>query len=169
MKQIIIRGKRNIDGMKGNKTNKRKVVEKNTNQNLFKQMSQIKWLNKLLLQENYDGITFAKKDLERKIKSYKNQDVVKKIYDVEKFITYDECLEKLVVSKLRCNYCRQECLFMYENVRENKQWTLDRIDNNIGHNKDNVVICCLKCNLKRGTIDDKKFKFTKQMCIIKTF
>ena len=43
MKQIIIRGKRNIDGMKGNKTNKRKVIEKNTNQNLFKQMSQIKW------------------------------------------------------------------------------------------------------------------------------
>ena len=35
-------------------------------------------------------ITFAKKDLERKIKSYKNQDVVKKIYDVEKFITYDD-------------------------------------------------------------------------------
>ena len=58
---------------------------------------------------------------------------------------------------------------MYENVRESKQWTLDRIDNNIGHNKDNVVICCLECNLKRGTIDDKKFKFTKQMRIIKTF
>ena len=28
------------------------------------------------------------------------------------------------------------------------QWTLDRIDNNIGHSKENVVICCLKCNLK---------------------
>jgi len=58
---------------------------------------------------------------------------------------------------------------MYENVREEKQWTLDRIKNDIGHNNDNVVICCLKCNLKRGTINDKKFKFTKQMRIIKTF
>ena len=84
MKKIIIKGKRNIDGIKGNKSNKRKVVEKNTNKNLFKQMSQIKWLNKLLLEEKYDGITFAQKDLERKIKSYKSQDIVKKIYDSAK-------------------------------------------------------------------------------------
>ena len=56
---------------------------------------------------------------------------------------------------------------MYENVREKKQWTLDRIDNDIGHTSDNVVICCLECNLKRGRLDDKKFKFTKQMKIIK--
>ena len=63
MKKIIIKGKRNIDGIKGNKSNKRKVVEKNTNKNLFKQMSQIKWLNKLILKEKYHGITFAQKDL----------------------------------------------------------------------------------------------------------
>ena len=56
---------------------------------------------------------------------------------------------------------------MYENVREKKQWTLDRMDNDEGHNKNNVVICCLECNIKRGTLDDKKFKFAKQMRIIK--
>ena len=60
-------------------------------------------------------------------------------------------------------------LLLYDNVRESTQWTLDRIDNNIGHNVDNVVICCLKCNLKRRTMNDEKFKFSKQMRIIKTF
>ena len=76
-------------------------------------------------------------------------------------------LKKL--SKYAEEYCKENCLIAYENVRENTQWTLDRINNDIGHSKDNVVICCLKCNLKRGTLNDEKFKFTKQMKIIKTF
>jgi hypothetical protein len=58
---------------------------------------------------------------------------------------------------------------MYETVREKRQWTLDRINNDIGHNNDNVVICCLECNLKRGRLNDEKFKFTKQMKIIKKY
>ena len=53
----------------------------------------------------------------------------------------------------------EDMLLIYENVREPKQWTLDRIDNSIGHNTENVVISCLSCNLKRRTMDDKKFKF----------
>ena len=69
---------------------------------------------------------------------------------IDKFITYDEIIEKLVLSKLKCYYCRCECLLMYKNVREKKQWTLDRINNNIGHHKNNVVICCLECNLKKA-------------------
>ena len=105
--------------------------------------------------------------MERKLNGYKNQDKKKKKTD--KLITYEECLEKLVISKLKCYYCKENCLIAYENVRENTQWTLDRINNDIGHSKDNVVICCLKCNLKRGTLNDEKFKFTKQMKIIKTF
>jgi hypothetical protein len=49
------------------------------------------------------------------------------------------------------------------------QWTLDRLDNSIGHHDDNVVICCLKCNLKKRRMDDEKFKFTKQLRVIKGF
>ena len=106
--------------------------------------------------------------MERKITSYKNQDI-KKDRLTNNFIKYDECLEKLVISKLKCYYCRKDCLLTYEKVREEQQWTLDRLDNNICHTKDNVVICCFKCNIKKGTKNDKKFKFTKQMRIIKTF
>ena len=167
MKKIIIKGKRNIDGMKGEKKSKRKVIENIKFENLFKEKSQIEWLNKLFLEEKYIGFEFVKKEVEKKLKSYKNQDLTKNIYEKKLFISYNECLEKLVISKLRCHYCRKKCLFMYENVREYRQWTLDRINNDNGHNKENVVICCLECNLKRGTMNDEKFKFTKQMRIIK--
>ena len=58
-------------------------------------------------------------------------------------------------------------LLLYENNREQKQWTLDRLDNSCGHTKDNVVISCLKCNLERRCLNDEKFLFTKQMRLIK--
>ena len=52
-------------------------------------------------------------------------------------------------------------------VREPFQWTLDRIDNDDNHNKDNVVIACLDCNLKRRRRDADKFYFTKNLTIKK--
>lgn len=169
MKKIIIKGKRNIDGLSNKKNKKRKITEKIKNKKVFDKLTQIEYLNKLFLEEKYDGMDFLKREVERKINGYKNQDVKKKIFDENKIIKYEECLEKLVISKLKCYYCKSNCLLAYENVREENQWTLDRIDNSIGHNKDNVVICCLKCNLNRRTMNDEKFKFTKQMRIIKTF
>ena len=138
MKKIVINGKKNIDGFKGGKTKKRKITE-NINKNLFDKLSQVEYLNKLYLNENYDGIDFVKKEVERKLSGYKNQDVKKKKLE-ENFIVYEECLEKLVISKLKCYYCKDNCLLAYENVREEKQWTLDRIDNSQGHNNNNVVI-----------------------------
>ena len=166
MKQIKIVGKRNIDGLSGKK---KKIREKimNVDEELLNK-NQIELLNKLFLEENYNGKDFIKSEVERKLNSYKNQDK-KKQRNIDNFITYEECIEKLVISKLRCYYCRKECLLIYKTVREQSQWTLDRIDNSKCHSKENVVICCLNCNLKKGTKDDKKFKFTKQMRIIKGF
>ena len=60
-------------------------------------------------------------------------------------------------------------LLFYKNVREEKQWTLDRIDNNSGHSNINTVIACLQCNLQRRNTNDKKFLFTKQMRLIKKY
>ena len=104
--------------------------------------------------------------MQKKLNSYKQQDI-KKNKSANGLITYEELLEKLVVSKLHCHYCKQDVLLLYENNREQKQWTLDRLDNSCGHTKDNVVISCLKCNLERRCLNDEKFLFTKQMRLIK--
>lgn len=123
-------------------------------------------INQLFLEQSFNGDNTTKNELHKKINSYKQQDI-KKDKNLDGLISYEELLEKLVVSKLKCYYCRKDVLLLYENNREQKQWTLDRLDNSLGHTKDNVVVCCLKCNLERRCLNDEKFLFTKQMRIIK--
>ena len=103
------------------------------------------------------------KEITKKISGYKRQDIDKNVYSKNTFISLEELIEKLLCSKLRCFYCKCDCELIYENVLSKRQWTLDRIDNDTGHNADNVVICCLECNLKRGTMDSGRFKYGKQL------
>ncbi len=167
MKSIKIIGKRNVDSFKPKEERKRKILSNVTEKNELLNIDQLKLVKKLCADEDFSGKTFVKKELERKIKSYRAQDIKKNKLNEENLIKIDECIDKLVLSKMKCYYCKEDMLFVYENVRELKQWTLDRIDNSIGHITENVVISCLDCNLKRRTMNDKKFKFSKQMKIIK--
>ncbi len=133
---------------------------------LLDKTNHISIINQLFLNQSFEGDATTKKELQKKLDSYKQQDI-KKNKNENGLISYEELLEKLVISKLRCYYCKKEALLLYENNREQKQWTLDRLDNSCGHTKDNVVISCLKCNLERRCLNDEKFLFTKQMRLIK--
>ena len=127
----------------------------------------VSMINMILLDAEFDGKSTIVKNLKQKLNSYKTQDKKKDRFNEKTFITYDELVEKLVVSKLKCEYCKCKTLLMYANKREDKQWTLDRINNNLDHSNENTIISCLKCNLERRCKNDKKFKFTKQMRLIK--
>nr|QFG75175.1 MAG: hypothetical protein [Megaviridae environmental sample] len=105
--------------------------------------------------------------IHKKIAGYKQQDYKKKIYNKELFITFDEVIELLVISQLKCFYCKCNMRVRYEKTRDKQQWTLDRIDNDKGHHGDNVKIACLGCNLKRRRLNMEKFLFTKQLKINK--
>ena len=107
------------------------------------------------------------KELKKKLSSYKQQDRVKKKHDADKFITMTSLVQKLVESQLKCHYCQDMVHITGDKKREKKQWTLDRVDNNLGHLEDNVVIACLDCNLKRRCIDKDKFMFTKRLKVDK--
>lgn len=131
-----------------------------------------------LLKEIYDNSLIAVneinkekeiiiKEIENKINSYKQQDQLKKHFDEIKFITSDVLIQKLVEVNMKCYYCSCEMFILYEHVRELSQWSVDRIDNNMGHNKDNFVLSCLNCNIKRRNRSSDKFLFSKQMNIIK--
>ena len=87
--------------------------------------------------------------------------------DLIKFISLDQTIELLLISKLKCFYCNDKCELLYKSIFAKKQWTLDRIHNNQGHNHDNVVICCLDCNVKRGNMDSDRFKRGKEIKIVR--
>ena len=127
--------------------------------------------NILNVYENEDTDTNASKilinQIEKKINSYKQQDIDKKILNNEKKINLTCIIDKLNETEIKCYYCKCEMLILYENVRDSKQWTVDRINNDIGHNIDNFVLACLDCNLKRRCKSSDKFLFTKQLNIIK--
>ena len=131
------------------------------------QMTPATALNKLYLNISFKGANYAQKIIQHKLNSYMTQDKKKNRYDSQKRIIYEQLLEKMVASKMKCCYCRRKVLLFYMIKREPLQWTLDRIDNDKGHNGNNVVIACLKCNVERRRRDSKKFLFGKQMKIIK--
>lgn len=112
--------------------------------------------------------TIIKSLIDKKISSYKQQDIEKDKYDVDKFVTFDNVIGKMNESGLNCYYCSCKMFLLYEIVREMKQWTLDRVDNDLGHNNDNVIISCLECNLKRRRTNKDSFLFTKNLTIVKS-
>ncbi len=149
------------------KKQERKNVKKWDNKDyLLNTDNHIQIVNQLYLEQSFTGSVCAKREIIRKLNSYKQQDIKKNKYSSD-FIQESELLEKLVISRLKCYYCKKEVLLLYETSREPMQWTLDRLDNSCGHTKDNVVIACLKCNLERRCLNDEKFLFTKQMRLIK--
>jgi hypothetical protein len=99
--------------------------------------------------------------LSQKLSGYKSQDMVKNLYDSSKFITRERAIELLIDSDLKCHYCKKDIKVLYEIVRDPLQWTLDRIDNDYGHNSGNLLIACLSCNLRRKTIYHERYEMTK--------
>jgi hypothetical protein len=110
----------------------------------------------------------VKCQIHNKIRGYKSQDVLKNKFCSDKFIDYEFVIGLLQQCDIKCFYCKKEVHIIYENVREPKQWTIERIDNDMGHNKDNVEIACLNCNLRRRTMYFERYIMTKQIQIVKT-
>ena len=132
--------------------------------------NQIKMM-KDILANNYNHNDYVSKiaiqQINRKIYGYKQQDIIKKLLNEKDFITLQSVIDKMVDCALKCYYCSCEMNVLYDISREMKQWTVDRIDNDLGHNLTNYYLACLECNLKRRRRSDDKFFFTKQMKLVK--
>lgn len=101
--------------------------------------------------------------LSAKRQGYKSQDIQKNLFEHNKFISVEGIRELLVASRLICFYCNLPVKLVYKYARDPKQWSLERVDNDYGHNTDNVVIACLDCNVRRRTIFQERYKKTKEM------
>jgi hypothetical protein len=105
--------------------------------------------------------------IKNKIGGYKQQDILKKKLNEQQLVKFKEVVELLTNCEMKCHYCSEQMFILYEKVREKKQWTLDRINNDIGHNNGNLVVACLECNLKRRRTNKDAFMFTKNMVIVR--
>ena len=146
--------------------NEKKSVQ-NFNENFFDINKQTFLINQIYLDIEIENKNEIMREIENKINSYKHQDIDKNILS-DNLININQTIEKLVCSKMKCFYCKKQIFLIYKFARDNLQWTLDRIDNNIGHSNQNTVICCLKCNLERRRKSSDAFKFTKQLKICKS-
>lgn len=122
--------------------------------------------NQIYLLENIDEFKYISDSIKSKISSYTQQDKKRKIYD-NNTILYSEILELINKEKCCCKYCSNIVLLYYKYKLDKKQWTLDRIDNDTPHTKENVVLCCLKCNLERKNMKQENFIYNKNLKIIK--
>ena len=138
-----------------------------TQLSLEQQLEYIKKIHCGMEVENLSTETIIIKEIDSKIGGYRSQDQKKGLYDSYKFVDRCTVLSLLSGCDNGCYYCHEKVHILYETAREPKQWTLERIDNGFGHNKDNVVIACLKCNLTRKTMYHERFAFTKQLVIQK--
>ena len=165
-KVIKIDGIRSIKSFDEDKT--REIVKKMnlSDRNLLTVQKQMDIAIKLYTKIEFPHSEVVVREINKKIKGYKQQDKEKKMSDTP-LIKYDEVVQKMLECKLKCVYCDEKMYILYEQVREPKQWTLDRIDNEKGHSCENTHMCCLDCNLKRRTMIHEKFLFTKKMVITK--
>lgn len=137
------------------------------------QLELLKQINDIVNNNNSNKKIFNKHQqlivshIKSKICSYKHQDILKKKLNEADFVSFNDVITLLIDSNMKCYYCACETYLLYEIVREMKQWSLDRINNDIGHNNHNLVICCLECNLKRRRTNKDAFFFTKNLKITK--
>jgi hypothetical protein len=120
----------------------------------------------LAIKKNPPFMFPSEKNIEKKRRGYATQDKKWEIYSDFHFTPFSEVFTLLQTAEMKCTYCKKAMLAEYS-PRHPDQWTLDRIDNDYGHNTGNVLVCCLKCNLQRRSRDSKKFSFTKQLTIHK--
>jgi hypothetical protein len=176
-KNIIITGTNNRYLIKRanrvkNEVKKREIINKyNINETFLNYDTQLEMIKEMQNNIKNDDLSreklILKQELEKKIQSYKQQDLIKNKYDENKFIAFSSVLQKLIDTNMRCYYCNCNVLVLYEIVRELTQWSVDRINNEEGHNKDNFVISCLNCNIKRRKTNSNKFLLSKQLNLIK--
>lgn len=72
-------------------------------------------------------------------------------YDEINFIDYDFCKELIKESGKFCYYCDIELQYIEYN---STLATIERLDNDIGHIKENCVIACRTCNI--GRVGDRR-------------
>ena len=147
------------------KPRKKRVVTQNENwEDALLELEGIGNINDVLDDEKISTLgNLILKQIKSKINGYTGQDRTKNLLNKDELVNVKDILNLFRSSNMICYYCKEETQIMYEYVREPKQWTLERLDNSVGHNRNNVVISCLRCNVRRRCMKPEKYIQTKEL------
>lgn len=97
----------------------------------------------------------------RKIDEYKRQDKNRNMKITDEYVTISNVKQLLFKQENKCYVCGDNVITGYWETKCFYQFTLDRIDNNLPHNRNNVLICCYYCNC---FYDDNLHKICENGC-----
>ena len=103
-------------------------------------------------------------NIKRKINSHKLFD--KKRFGIEGNIDYKFITELIKKQDKKCFVCKEEVLLIDWKPYCCYQFSIDRINNEYSHNKDNVRITCYYCNCRHFPKFDQPNKICNQKCHI---
>lgn len=83
----------------------------------------------------------------------------------ENILTWEDIAMMMVGKRCKCFYCHSPYIVRYKNIHDPLQWSVDRIDNTKPHIKDNIVISCLRCNLRRRQREHREFYDCRNLVI----
>jgi len=89
-----------------------------------------------------------------KISGYKIQDIDKGRPITSDYVTINDIKKMLFKQENKCYVCGDNVITEEWEPKCLYQFTLDRIDNNIPHNTNNVLVCCQYCNCYGWHDDD---------------
>lgn len=98
----------------------------------------------------YHSPEMAKAKILKKIESYKEQDKKKdRVFDKKHYVDFKWICETLKAQDMKCNKfeCQATLMLDYKSG-DPYQFSVNRLDNNLAHTKDNCEITCLHCNVK---------------------
>lgn len=82
--------------------------------------------------------------------SARRSDVAKNRYDANHEID-DPFIKQLLLDQGElCIYCKKQMLLDTYEIRDNSLCTIERVDDSLGHIKNNCVLACLCCNMKKN-------------------
>jgi len=129
------------------------------------------YLGSCLLDPSDNPIQRAiKSEIRSKLSVYRSGDLKRwgeKCLTNENTPSWEDIAMLMVGKRCRCFYCHSFYILCYKNVYDPLQWSVDRIDNSKPHIKENIVISCLGCNLRRRQRGHKDFYDIKNCVVLK--
>jgi hypothetical protein len=111
------------------------------------------------VKQKHKPFILSEEGWKKKVESYISQDKKAKRDFTNNVSVNDYKYYKQMFLTEKCYMCH--CHFSH--VDRNRRPTLDRIDNNIGHTKDNVLPCCIYCNTCKSNRDEKTARLHIQL------